>query len=370
MTPTLQRFLKRWDAVNAVLFLTLVVLTCLLSGCAAPTMPVGTFAITVHEESSHQDPCPATSPESSSGNALQPKDGAGLDFLQYSVRVKVQENSGQQTITGYGSGVLVPGGVLTAAHVVQTQSPPSIQCEANGQIAYGTTYRTNKDADLAYVAVTWPSPQVTAPIATRMPTAGDSVTTVGRGPNGDVNEIRHTVTAIRKWDRHTEIEVSPTFNQGRSGGGMFDSAGGLCGVVSMAVVHPEQKGIATGLDAIHELLKETSDVVVSGSSEFTAWIVTRSDCYPCREFHDTRGNGVGGLKYRYIQTDQPQPADVPDDVWRSAIEGAKARPVPFAMWKSRISVNGQPPGHYTATAVVGLTHEQLHDIVAFSGVPN
>lgn len=370
MTPTLQRFLKRWDAVNAVLFLTLAALTCMLSGCAAPKIPVGTFAITVHEELSHQDPCPATSPESSSGNALQPKDGAGLDLFRYSVRVKVQENSGQQTITGYGSGVLVPGGVLTAAHVVKTQGTPSIQCEANGQTAYGKTYRTNVDADLAYVTVNWQSPQVTAPIATRMPTAGDAVATVGRGPNGDVNEIRHNVTAIRKWDRHTEIEVFPTFNQGRSGGGMFDSAGGLCGVVTMAVVHPEKKGIATGLDAITELLKETSDAVVSGSSEFTAWIVTRSHCFPCRDFHDKRGDGVGGLKYRYIQADQPKPADVPDDLWRAAVEGAKVRPAPFAMWKSRIAIDGQPPGHYTATAVVGVTHEELREIVAFSGTPD
>lgn len=370
MTPTLQRFLKRWDAVNAVLFLTLAALTCMLSGCAAPKIPVGTFAITVHEELSHQDPCPATSPESSSGNALQPKDGAGLDFLQYSVRVKVQENSGQQTITGYGSGVLVPGGVLTAAHVVKTQSPPRIQCEANGQTANGRTVRTNKDADLAYVAVTWPSPQVTAPIATRMPAVGDSVTTVGRGPNGDVTEIRHTVTAKRRWDRHTEIEVSPTFNQGRSGGGMFDSAGGLCGVVSMAVVHPEQKGIATGLDAVREILTFTGSDRDDVDNEYTAWIVTRSDCFPCRDFHDKRGNGVGGLKYRYIQADQQQPADVPDGVWRAAVEGAKVRPTPFALWKSRIAIDGQPPGHYTATAVLGLTHEQLRDTVAFSGTPD
>lgn len=388
-----KRFFKGWDAINLVMGLILVVATLATVGCAPVVkMPVGTFAITSYESPSttpiqtpiNENPSPAISPESSSGNALQPKDGAGLGLFRYAVRVKVEESPGPdgQIITNYGSGVLVSGGVLTAAHVVKTQSKtiPSIQCEANGQVAYGRTQRINPESDLAYVVVSWQSPQVSATVARRAATDGDPVDSIGRGNNGSIDQVHHTVTASRQWDRHTEVEVSPTFNQGRSGGGLFNSAGELCGIVSMAVVHPERKGLATGLDAVQRLLSEgSSNVVSTGDGEagdngiyggyYLAWIVTRGNCVPCRNFHGLNGNGSNRLRLRYLQIDGTKPGDVPDSVWRSACEGGRTRGVPFAMWQAALSIDGQPPGHFTSTACGGMSTDGLLKTVAFSGLP-
>jgi hypothetical protein len=140
-------------------------------------------------------------------------------------------------------------------------------------------------------------------------------------------------------------------------------------VLSMLLSGCASPTIPVGTFAI--TVHESPSSIVSQSSdkpkELVAWIVTRSDCYPCKQFHDTRGDGLDGLRYRYIQTDRPKPSSCPDAVWNAAVEGGKTRPVPFAMWRSRIQIGDRPPGHYTATAVLGLTHEQLREIVAYSG---
>jgi hypothetical protein len=357
------RSMREFDVINAIGLTLLLLMALLASGCKyeIEKRPVSaTFAITVHET----DPSPATTLESSSGNALQPKDGAGLDLFRYAVRVRVREQSGQQQITGYGSGVLVQGGVLTAAHVVKTQSTPVIQCEANGQTAYGKTYRCHTDADLAFVEVTWPSPQVVANMAKSLPAANEQVVSVGRAETGDISEVKHTVQGASKWDRNTVLEVTPQFNGGRSGGGLFNTDGELCGIATHT---SEKTGIAVGVDAIHELIGDETVVAMGDpvpiEPTYTAWIITRSNCFPCEKFHNTRGNGLGGLRYRYIQVDQKKPDDVPADLWQAAGDVASRRTVPFAMWRTK-------DNKFVFTDVLDKTHESLMEYVKFSGVPD
>lgn len=102
---------------------------------------------------------------------------------------------------------------------------------------------------------------------------------------------------------------------------------------------------------------------------WTAWIISLSACKPCDTFHNQRGDGLGGLKYRYLQIDKQQPDDVPDDVWKAAFDISRGKTVPFAMWRTGTQIPNLPAYVHKDDLFV-LTHEQLMQYVKYSGTPD
>ena len=159
-----------------------------------------------------------------------------------------------------GSGVLVDRGVLTALHLLDVNA--EVICEAQGETASGRITKWDVDADIAFVSVEWKTPKRFAVIAGDSVDNGAMLHSVGLDSIGKLTTVNHTFRKIQdtskvkdKW--HKELVVTPCFNQGRSGGGVFNSDGELVGIVTSSDpgLSASANGYATGLESIKKLVQ-------------------------------------------------------------------------------------------------------------------
>ena len=176
------------------------------------------------------------------------------DVLGYGVRTMNTFNGKQYG----GSGVLVEGGVLTALHLLDVNA--EVSCESQDETASGRITKWDVDADIAFIAVKWKTPKRVAIISNADVDNNSALQSVGRDPSGSLTTVKHTFRKIQdtskvkgKW--HKELVVSPCFNQGRSGGGVFNSEGELVGIVTSSDLGSSGNGYATSRESIRKLLK-------------------------------------------------------------------------------------------------------------------
>jgi serine protease Do len=135
-----------------------------------------------------------------------------------------------------GSAVLVaPGRLLTACHVTRRAESIRVGREDLKWLAYPAT--TDIEHDLCVLAVAELSGATTAAIgATEQLRQGDSVIAVGYPRGGKLDISYGEIKGLHAHDGASVLQVSTPFDHGQSGGGLFDQAGRLIGIIGFKLV--------------------------------------------------------------------------------------------------------------------------------------
>lgn len=273
------------------------------------------------------------------------------DMLRYGVRVRA---TGPRGLTQYGSGVLVPGGVLTAAHVVKGCLVAHL--EHNGESQQSVLFTRDDEADVAFIKCSFSGlPAKLMDSGELQP--GDVLVSVGRHDDGELRAQTHTLTRRTRWGQHGVLDVAPAFNQGRSGGGVFTADGRLAGIIT-AMSADEKQGYASDSIAYTAVMPKAAEsaAVAQGEPKLVAYVATSKTCVPCQAFKRMNGDGNSDLRIVYIDTGEPPRADVPDAADSTA--RATPKPMPFALWETDKG--------WVAQVCSGYTVNRLHSWVAFS----
>jgi thiol-disulfide isomerase/thioredoxin len=225
-------------------------------------------------------PGPGEGPGEDMGNAaLEPESETDLQakLLASTVRLRVDDSTGHS----YGTGTIIDARsgqalVITCGHLFREskgKGPVSVElfeattsgAQAIGQIpAQVICYDLKRD--IALVGI-WPKRTVTvARIA-----APDSkidramrVMSVGCSNGNNPTVLASRITALDRYQGPPNIEASGAPVEGRSGGGLFNTAGELIGVC-FAADYESNEGLYAGLESIHDELaaRGLSDITKS-----------------------------------------------------------------------------------------------------------
>jgi hypothetical protein len=151
------------------------------------------------------------------------------------VRVVTDDGGG---VRSYGSGVLVAasgdrGLVVTNWHVVRDATGPIGVVFPDGFRSGATVLRTDRDWDLAALAI-WRPPVEPIPLAAVAPRPGDPLWIAGYGSDGHYRAAPGRCTQYNPPSLSLPaelVELSATARQGDSGGPIFNARGELAGVL-------------------------------------------------------------------------------------------------------------------------------------------
>ncbi|CAB4191378.1 Trypsin-like peptidase domain containing protein [uncultured Caudovirales phage] len=162
----------------------------------------------------------ATPPQPS---ALKP-----ISPLDYTVRIRVQDGTEKKW---YASGTIIADGVLTCAHACPKLGL-DITVEYGDEESKATLIAMNPTHDIALLRVDWKTPpKHIAKLASTPAKAGDTVRSCGRNTRGVLDIQSHRVTGESRWERMGMLEYTNPPEQGRSGGGIYNQAGEIVGIV-------------------------------------------------------------------------------------------------------------------------------------------
>ncbi|MFO0567394.1 MAG: serine protease [Polyangiaceae bacterium] len=151
-----------------------------------------------------------------------------------------------------GSGTVVSpdGFVLTAAHVVESESSPTFQ-QRGGPRVQAVPIRVDPHRDVALLKPTSGSDYPCVAIREVAVTAGEDLFAIGSplGKELSFSLTRGVVSGTRQIDGVSLIQTDASINRGNSGGPLLDSSGRLVGVVSWKVAGSGVEGIAFGVAA-------------------------------------------------------------------------------------------------------------------------
>jgi thiol-disulfide isomerase/thioredoxin len=190
---------------------------------------------------------------------------AAQDPIQTAVRIKVKDDKGG---TDLGSGTIIGSKegqalILTCWHIFRDFGPSAkveVDLFPNGpagkpQTIPGRMLACDEKADVALVGITGCTLMPVSPVASvdQFPKEGSHVFSIGCGHGSAPSKLQHRVTRINPYEGPdtTECEGMPVV--GRSGGGLFDTAGRVIGVC-FAAEKQNQTGVYVGTGEIHKLL--------------------------------------------------------------------------------------------------------------------
>ena len=138
---------------------------------------------------------------------------------------------GADGTTRYGSGVVIgPGQVATACHV--TRGATKIEIDHGAKRSLVDAQAGSQYHDLCLLS----AQSVDAPAAAMRPSAdmepGEIVTAIGFEGGQHAVENRGSIAALYAYDGGQVIRTTATFDFGSSGGGLFDQAGNLVGILA------------------------------------------------------------------------------------------------------------------------------------------
>jgi thiol-disulfide isomerase/thioredoxin len=193
-------------------------------------------------------------------------DALAAKLISSTVRLRVDDSTGHS----YGTGTIIDARsgealVITCGHLFRDSAgkgPIMVELFAVtpegvrvvGQVA-GQVVDYNLDRDIGLVSIR-PSGEVrVAPIASAKTVMerGDRVTSVGCNEGKDPTALSTRVTNVDRYQGPPNIEAGGAPVEGRSGGGLFNSAGELIGVC-FAADYEGNEGLYTALDSIHQEL--------------------------------------------------------------------------------------------------------------------
>jgi thiol-disulfide isomerase/thioredoxin len=195
---------------------------------------------------------PVPSPSGSVGGPSPP-------LVAAAVRLRITDGSS----TGIGSGTIIDihdeeALVLTCGHLFrecQGQAPIAIDLFRNGETITVPGQVLDYSAEERDIALVVCRPGIpVAPVqvapAKWQPQSGESVFSLGCDRGADPSRRDTRITAINKYLGPPNLEIAGAPIDGRSGGGLFNSAGQLIGVCNAADPQDDE-GIYAGLEVVH-----------------------------------------------------------------------------------------------------------------------
>ncbi len=200
------------------------------------------------------------------GQSPRPSSGhQSLPAQQATVRIHLRDGR----ITDVGTGTIIHSGagqstILTCAHIFSKVSPNAeveVEVFHGGDILKypGKLIGGNRDADIAFVKVAankqFPIAKLVAPETTPQP--GQPVFSMGCANGADPTQMNMRVLKYNYFEGPENITCEKDPAKGRSGGGLFNSAGELIGVCSGAF-RDTKEGLYTGASAVRDLANRLS----------------------------------------------------------------------------------------------------------------
>jgi thiol-disulfide isomerase/thioredoxin len=193
-------------------------------------------------------------------------DGISARLISSTVRLRVDDPTGHS----FGTGTIIDARsgealLITCGHLFRDskgKGPIMVELFAAtpegvrvvGQVA-GQVVDYNLDRDIGLVSIRPGAEVHVAPIAPAQTVVerGDRVTSVGCNQGKDPTALATRVTNVDRYQGPPNIEAGGAPIEGRSGGGLFNSAGQLIGVC-FAADYEGNEGLYTALDSIHDEL--------------------------------------------------------------------------------------------------------------------
>ncbi len=192
------------------------------------------------------------------------KDAFSSGLIQSSVRLRVDDSTGHS----YGTGTMIDARsgealVITCGHLFRESKGKgpvmvelfAVTAEGVRVVAQvpGNVIDYNLDRDLGLVSIQPNMAVRVAPIASTETVVerGQRMTSVGCDHGKDPSALAARVTNVNRYQGPPNIEASGAPVEGRSGGGLFNSAGELVGVC-FAADYEGNEGLYTALESIHD----------------------------------------------------------------------------------------------------------------------
>ncbi|MFM9964403.1 MAG: trypsin-like peptidase domain-containing protein [Planctomycetaceae bacterium] len=197
-----------------------------------------------------------------------------VDPLHVCPRIRVKDSQG----VNFGTGTVIESRegrtlILTCGHIFRKLDDKSV---IEVDVFHGEKHETFVGRVLRYdleadVGLLWIPTTRTLPVAAvaglpNAPTVGQHVFSVGCSGGDPPSKLQHRVTALNRYLGPDNVECTGVPIQGRSGGGLFDTAGRLVGVC-IAADQRDQRGLYSGLKPIHELLEQAKQSYPNPQSE-------------------------------------------------------------------------------------------------------
>ncbi len=186
-----------------------------------------------------------------------------IDPLHFCPRIRVKDGLG----VNFGTGTVIDSRegrttILTCGHIFRKLDDKSvIEVDvfngAKHETFVGRVLRYDLEADvgLLWIPTTRALPVAAVAGLPTAPSVGQHVFSVGCSGGDPPSKLQHRVTSLNRYLGPDNVECTGVPIQGRSGGGLFDTAGRLIGVC-IAADQRDQRGLYSGLKPIHELLDQ------------------------------------------------------------------------------------------------------------------
>lgn len=185
------------------------------------------------------------------------------DPLQACLRIRVKDSQG----INFGTGTIIDSRegrttILTCGHIFRKiDDKPLIEVDIFNGTKHETTvghvlrYDLERDVGLIWIPTARPLPFAAIAGLSNDTAVGQHVFSIGCSAGDPPTKLQHRVTCLNRYNGPDNIECTGVPVQGRSGGGLFDTAGRLIGVC-IAADQRDQRGLYSGLQPIHDLLDE------------------------------------------------------------------------------------------------------------------
>lgn len=192
-----------------------------------------------------------------------PTKANGRDPLPACLRIRVKDSQG----INFGTGTIIDSRegrttILTCGHIFRKiDDKPLIEVDIFNGTKHETTvghvlrYDLERDIGLIWIPTARPLPVAAIAGLSNAPSLGQHVFSVGCSAGDPPTKLQHRVTYLNRYNGPDNIECTGVPVQGRSGGGLFDTAGRLIGVC-VAADQRDQRGLYSGLQPIHDMLTE------------------------------------------------------------------------------------------------------------------
>lgn len=215
------------------------------------------------EESKKTIDAPVIRAKHDDSAAPTPTKANGSDPLPACLRIRVKDSQG----INFGTGTVIDSRegrttILTCGHIFRKiDDKPLIEVDifngAKHETTVGHVLRYDLERDVGLIWIPTARPLPVAPIAglSNATTVGQHVFSIGCSAGEPPTKLQHRVTCLNRYNGPDNIECTGVPVQGRSGGGLFDTAGRLIGVC-IAADQRDQRGLYSGLQPIHDMLDQ------------------------------------------------------------------------------------------------------------------
>ena len=196
-------------------------------------------------------------------DSMRPPKSKSTDPLQACLRIRVKDAQG----INFGTGTIIDSRegrttILTCGHIFRkVDDKPLIEVDLFNGTKHETTvghvlrYDLERDVGLIWIPTARPLPVAAIAGLSDATTVGQHVFSIGCSAGDPPTKLQHRVTCLNRYNGPDNIECTGVPVQGRSGGGLFDTAGRLIGVC-IAADQRDQRGLYSGLQPIHDLLDQ------------------------------------------------------------------------------------------------------------------